>query len=406
MTPTVAVLGTLDTKAAEVAHLAAAVVDAGGRALVVDTSAGGDPTPPGGADVTVDEVAAAAGRSRAWLGAASRADAVRAVADGTAAWIRDAVAEGRVDGLVTAGGSNAALVFQHAAAALPFGRPKVAATTMAAVDARTVIAGHDVTLLYPVTDVDGLNHLTRTILTQAGAAVVAMARVPLAAPSATRRGLVGATMFGITTRCVQEVRRRLEHAGDEVVVFHANGTGGRSLERLAADGGLDAVVDVTTTELADLVAGGQLDAGDGRLDPADLAGPPRVVVPGAVDTVNFGAPASVPAHLRDRPTHRHNDNVTLVRTDPDENRWIGARLGAYAAAAPDRLVVVPLGGVSALDVAGGPFRSPAATDALVDGVRSTAGDRVRTVDAHIDDPAFAAVLVAALDEVRHLGGAP
>lgn len=402
MTPRIVVLGALDTKADEVAHLADAVERAGGRPVVVDTSASGTTSPR--ADVEAAAIVAAAGTTLEALQRADRATAVRAVADGAVRWLQDAVAADEVDGLITAGGSNAALVFQHAASVVPFGRPKVAVTTMAVVDARAVIGEHDVTLLYPVTDVDGLNRLTRTMLDQGAAAVVAMARVGRDATPHTARPVVGATMFGITTAGVQAARRLLEARDDEVVVFHANGTGGRSLERLAADGAFDAVLDVTTTELADLFAGGQLDAGEGRLDPSVTGGPPRVVAPGAVDTINFGRPDRVPEALRRRPMHVHNDNVTLVRTDPDDNRWIGARLGSFVAAAPNRLAVVPLRGVSSLDVESGPFHWPEASAALIDAIEASAGGRVRLVDAHVNDPAFAEALVAALDEVRGARG--
>ena len=204
---------------------------------------------------------------------------------------------------------------------LRFGQPKVIVTTMAVVDARAVVGDSDVTIIYPVADIEGLNSLTASVLTQAAAAVVAMAEARIDGGSG--RPVVAATMFGVTTPCVQQIRRSLEDAGDEVIVFHANGTGGRSMERLADEGRFELIVDVTTTELADLVAGGELDAGPDRLTPHRAPGTPRVVVPGACDMANFGAPSDIPARFDGRTFHLHNDNVSLMRTTPAENERIG-----------------------------------------------------------------------------------
>lgn len=396
---TVAVLASLDTKADEAAFLADAVRRAGATALVVDTSAGGGPD-LGAADVSAADLAHRAGLEPEDLAGMDRAPAVRAMADAAADHVGRLVAAGEVDALLGAGGSNAALVFARVAQRLPFGVPKVVVTTMAVVDARAVVGDSDVTLLYPVVDVDGLNTFSRTVLAQAGAAVVAMAAVERPGTDRGSGPVVGATMFGVTTPCVQAVRARLEAAGDEVVVFHANGTGGRSLESLAAAGAFDVVVDVTTTELADLEAGGTLSAGPDRLDPDRSPGVPRVVVPGAVDMANFGAPDTVPPALADRTFHLHNDNVSLMRTDVDENARVGQRLGAYVAARRDAVAVLPLRGVSALDREGGPFWWPEADAALFDAIRAAAPDATVEVDAHVNDPAFADHLVAAVDTLR------
>ena len=389
----IAVLGSLDTKGAETRFLADAVRAAGAVPAIIDTSASGTGGHAHDAAASAGTVAAAAGATLDELAAMDRADAVRTMAAGAA----HVVAHGGYDGLIGAGGSNAALVFSRAAGVLPFGRPKVIVTTMAVVDAKAVVGDSDVTIIYPVADIEGLNSLTASVLTQAAAAVVAMAEVRVDGGSG--RPVVAATMFGVTTQCVQQIRGPLEDAGDEVIVFHANGTGGRSMERLADDGRFELIVDVTTTELADLVAGGDLDAGPDRLAPHRAPGTPRVVVPGACDMANFGAPRDIPARFDGRTFHLHNDNVSLMRTTPAENDRIGELIAAFVSARPDAVAVLPLGGVSALDRAGGPFWDPPADDALFSAIRATRG-RVIEVDAHINDPAFAAAVVELVGEMR------
>jgi uncharacterized protein (UPF0261 family) len=400
MTATIAILGSLDTKGPETAYMAQEVRRRGAIPLVIDTSAGADAAGDRNPDVSVADLLAPLGVAVADLHAMDRAGAVRTMAEAARRRVAALAADGKVDGLLAAGGSNAALVFARTAEVLPFGLPKVAVTTMAVVDARAVVGDADVTLIYPVADVDGLNSLTGTTLAQAAAAVVAMAKVDPWAHSGDGAP-VAATMFGVTTRCVQAVRAELEAAGEEVIVFHANGTGGRSLEALADGGALAAVLDITTTELADLEAGGELSAGEGRLSGDRAPGVPRVVVPGAVDMVNFGPPDRVPTAFAGRLVHVHNDNVTLVRTTREENHRIGRRIGRYAAQRADSIVVLPLRGVSALDVAGGPFEDPDADQALFDVITELVpADRLRVIDAHINDPSFAVAVTAALGGLR------
>jgi uncharacterized protein (UPF0261 family) len=244
-------------------------------------------------------------------------------------------------------------------------------------------------MIYPVVDIAGLNRISRQVIRQGAAAVVAMAEAAQGALSeAADRPLIGATMFGVTTPCVTQARERLEAAGYEVLVFHATGTGGRTLERLVADGLVDAVLDLTTTEWADEVVGGILAAGPERLTAAGRLGVPQVVSLGATDMVNFGPPDSLPTRFADRLLYRHNAENTLMRVSVAEAAEIGAAIGErLAAATGPTTVLVPTRGVSALDAAGQPFDDPAARAALAAAVRARVP--VEEHDLHINDPAFA-----------------
>lgn len=393
--PKIAVIGSLDTKLAETVFLAEAVREHGGDPFLIDTSASGQPV----AEVSSVHIHTL-GLEPGALSSLGRADAVRLVTKAAVECVDELVRNEAVDGVVGAGGSNAALVFSAIAGIVPFGSPKVIVTTMATVDAASVIGDRDITMIYPVADIDGLNSLTTVILGQAAAAVVAMAQVRGATQPASN-DVVAATMFGVTTACVQEARRLLEASGTEVIVFHATGVGGRSMEALADAQRFGAVLDVTTTELADLVAGGELSAGEYRLDPSRGPGIPRVIVPGAVDMANFGPLASVPPELASRQFFVHNDLVSLMRTNPAENAEIGRRIGRYVAARDDSVVVLPLRGVSALDKVDGPFWQPAAMEALFGEIRTIAPvERIIEIDAHINDIEFAQAVVENLRRIR------
>jgi uncharacterized protein (UPF0261 family) len=242
-----------------------------------------------------------------------------------------------------------------------------------------------------VVDVSGINRISRAVLTRAAQAMAGMARGGALPAGAGDKLLVAATMFGVTTPCVERARARLEAAGLEVLVFHATGSGGRTLESLAAAGMLAGVLDLTTTELADELVGGFLTAGPDRLTAAGAAGIPQVVSVGALDMVNFHGMDSVPEHFRGRTLYRHNANVTLMRTTPAECRELGRAIGTkLAQARGDALILFPLHGVSAIDRAGQPFDDPAARAELLRGLHETRG-RVPLVelDLHLNDAAFA-----------------
>jgi uncharacterized protein (UPF0261 family) len=277
--------------------------------------------------------------------------------------------------------------------------PKLMVSTVASGDVSAYVQGADITMSYPVVDVVGDNRVVERVLRNAAAAVVGMARAAMVPVPTSSRAVVAATMFGVTTPCVTAARERLEAAAHEVLTFHATGVGGDSMERLVDDGLIDAVLDVTTTELADELVGGIHPAGPERLRTAGRRGIPQVISVGALDMVNFGPPETVPARLAGRLTVRHNPMVTLVRTSPEECAELGTRLAERARAATGPVSIhLPLRGVSALSVAGGPFHDPQADAALFDAVRAGCAGEIELVelDCDINDLAFARGLADAL----------
>jgi uncharacterized protein (UPF0261 family) len=313
--------------------------------------------------------------------------------------------EGRIQGVLSAGGSGNTAIATAAMRALPVGVPKLMVSTMAAGDTRDYVGGVDVTLMASVTDVAGLNSVSSRILANAAAAIGAMVLAP-PPETAGDRPLVGATMFGVTTPCVTRAREALEERGYEVLVFHATGTGGRAMEALIDGGFLAGVLDVTTTELCDELVGGVLSAGPERLEAAGRSGIPQVVSLGALDMVNFGARDTVPPQFRHRNLYVHNPSVTLMRTTPEECAELGRRIARKLTAARGPVsVFVPLRGVSMIDAEGQPFHDPAADAALFDALRAGLdGSPVELVelDHNVNDEEFAIAMADRLDE--HLRG--
>jgi uncharacterized protein (UPF0261 family) len=273
-------------------------------------------------------------------------------------------------------------------------------TTLASGNTRPYVDIADVTMIYPVVDIAGLNRISRQVIRQGGAAVVAMAEAVAAGDAvAPERPLIAATMFGVTTPCVTRARQQLEAVGYEVLVFHATGTGGRSMENLVRDGFIAGVLDITTTELADELVRGVLSAGPDRLEAAGARGVPQVVCPGALDMVNFGPPDTVPAEFAGRTFYQHNPSVTLMRTTPEENAELGRTMAAKLNQARGPVVVLlPKRGVSAIDREGQPFDSPAADTAFREALKAGLDPRipVRELDLHINDEAFADAAASAL----------
>jgi uncharacterized protein (UPF0261 family) len=390
MKRTVLLIATLDTKGDEIAYVRKLVQARGVDAIVLDAGIMGDP-PAGAADIPAAEVASAGGNTLAYLrGQGDRGVALDVMARGAAAISAGLHADGRIDGVLGIGGSCGTAIATAAMRELPVGLPKVMVSTMASGQVAPYVGVKDVTMMYAVVDIAGLNRISRRILSNAAGAICGMLEQPV--PPSDDRQVVAATMFGVTTPCVERVRQKLTSSGYEVLVFHATGSGGRAMEGLIRAGFIAAVADVTTTEWADELVGGVLSAGPERLDAAAEAGIPQVVSLGALDMVNFGGMESVPEKFRGRRLHVHNPNVTLMRTTPDEC----ARLGEIIAGKLNRCtapvtLMIPLRGVSALDKEGQKFHDAAADAALFAAIRTNVGANVQVVelDMHINDPEFA-----------------
>jgi uncharacterized protein (UPF0261 family) len=402
---TVLLLGTLDTKGDEFAFLRERLRDAGVRVLLADV---GTLEPASvEADFTREQVGAEAGVDvEALRAAGDRGAAIAGMAGAAAALARRLYDEGRIHGVLSAGGSGNTAIATAAMQALPVGAPKLMVSTMAAGDTSDYVGGVDVTMMASVTDVAGINSISARILANAAGAMAGMLQAP--APQVEDgRSLVAATMFGVTTPCVTRAREELERRGYEVLVFHATGTGGKAMEALVEGGLLSGVLDVTTTELCDDLVGGVLSAGPARLEAAGRAGVPQVVSLGALDMVNFGARDTVPPKFEERNLYVHNPSVTLMRTTPEECAELGRRIaGKLAAATGPTSLFVPLGGVSMIDAEGQPFHDPEADAALFDALREgLEGSSVELIELqhNVNDEQFADAMVDKLD--AYLGAA-
>ena len=404
--PFVVVAGTLDTKGDELRLIRDILKEAGLRTRLVDLSTSGKPS---GADVPPFEVALNHPRGAVGLFTGDRGTSVAAMAQAFEAWIKRQTG---VAGIISAGGSGGTAMVAPAMRALAIGVPKVLISTVASGNVGAYVGPSDIMMMYSVTDVQGLNSISRQVLSNGAQAIAGMVRQRLAEARATpqRRvveGLpaVGLTMFGVTTACVQQVTAQLKDEYD-CLVFHATGIGGQSMEKLVDSRLLSGVIDVTTTEICDMMMGGVFPATEDRFGAVIRARLPYVGSVGALDMVNFGAPETVPERYQGRTFYPHNPQVTLMRTTAEENdrmgRWIGERLNRMEA--PVRFLL-PEGGVSALDAPGQPFHDPAADAALFKAleqtVRRTSSRQLVRLPHHVNDPQFAVALV---DAFRALHG--
>jgi uncharacterized protein (UPF0261 family)/ABC-type branched-subunit amino acid transport system ATPase component len=405
---TVIVAGTLDTKGAELRFIRDKIAAAGVRVTLVDLSTSGAPSP---ADVPPHHVAAyfRGGPNAVFSG--DRGTAIAAMGEAFEAWIRR---HEPVGGLISAGGSGGSSLVARAMRALPIGVPKVLISSVASGNVAPYVGPSDVMMLYSVADVAGLNSVTRQVLANGAAAIVGMVKARADSEEEHRspgrhaesKPAIGLTMFGVTTPCVKAVTDALEE-DFECLVFHATGVGGQSMEKLVDSGGLTGVIDITTTEVCDLLCGGVLPATEDRFGAIARTRVPYIGSCGALDMVNFGPMESVPERYRGRTLHVHNPTVTLMRTTPAENvrigRFIGERLNLMDG--PVRFFL-PEGGVSALDAPGRAFSDPNANEelfrALEATVRQTASRRLIRLRRHINDPEFSAEIVAEFR--RMLGG--
>jgi uncharacterized protein (UPF0261 family) len=394
----VVLLGTLDTKGVEYGFLRDRLREHGVDVLVVDAGiyepVGLEP------DIARDEVARAGGADVAALAASGdRGAAVTAMAAGAEQVVRRLHGEGKLAGILALGGSGGSSIATRAMRALPVGVPKLMVSTVASGDTRPYVGAVDVTMMYSVVDISGVNRVSARIMANAAGAIAGM--VDSTVPELEEKPLVGATMFGVTTPCVTRARERLEELGYEVLVFHATGAGGQSLEALVRDGFLAGVLDTTTTELADELVGGVLSAGPDRLEAAGAAGVPQVVSLGALDMVNFGPRESVPPQFEGRNLYVHNPTVTLMRTTPDESAELGRTIGRKLSGAQGPTVLfVPLKGVSMIAVEGQVFYDADADAALFAGLRQTLDGSVEVheVDTDVNDPEFAVAMADRLHE--------
>jgi len=401
----VLIVGTLDTKGEEVRYVRDNLRLAGVEVTVADAGVLGPAAFT--ADISREEVFAAAGVSlTSVIARADRGEAVAYAASGIANIAAERHRAGALSGILALGGSAGTTIGTAAMRAVPVGVPKLMVSTLASGQVRPYVGTRDILMLHSVVDIARLNRISRVILDNAVAAMTGMVTARRSrtgvSPAAPAKPVIAATMFGVTTPCVETARKRLEQAGYEVLVFHATGTGGQTLEDLVRDGLIAGVLDVTTTELADELVGGILSAGPDRLTAAGLKRVPQVVSVGALDMVNFGPLDTVPAEYRDRRLHRHNPNVTLMRTTPEEMDRLGKEIAHRASAAGGpTAVLLPLRGVSALDAEGQPFWWPEADAALFQSIRNWIAPAVELIelDLHINDPVFASACADKLLEL-------
>ena len=407
--PVVLIVGTLDTKGAELRFIRDIIAGTGLRTRLIDVSTSGKAST---CDVSAQEIALNHGRGGAGVFGPDRGASVTAMADAFAKWLRR---QGNVAGIISAGGSGGASLVAPGMRALPVGVPKLIISSVASGDIGPYVGPADITMMYSVTDVQGLNSISRVIFANGANALAGMVKARLDERAARQRDsgagipAIGITMFGVTTPAVQKIAAELSDEF-ECLVFHATGVGGRAMEKLVDSGQLAGVIDLTTTEVCDLMMGGVFPATEDRFGAIIRSRVPYVGSVGALDMVNFGAPDTVPERYRQRKFRVHNPQVTLMRTTPEENermgKWIGERLNQM-----DGVVrfFLPEGGVSALDAPGQPFWDPDADAALFRAlertVRETANRRLVRVRNNINDPEFAAAVVGAFRPLLGRAGA-
>lgn len=388
MAKTVVIVGALDTKGEEYAFVKALIEQAGLQTKTVDFGVMDDPA--FAPDVTRAEVANAGGGDLERLASGQHKDeAMQAMSKGLAVIVRQLYDDGELDGIFGMGGTGGTSVITSAMRALPVGVPKLMLSTVGGGDVSAYAGTKDIAFMPSIVDVAGINSISRGIYTNAAGAIIGM--VQIEKTTGDEKPLITASMFGNTTTAVNHARGIIEDAGYEVLVFHATGVGGKTMESLIADGYAMGSLDITTTELADTVCGGVFDAGPERMMAASQAGIPAVIVPGCVDMANFNGIETVPEKYKDRNLYQWNANVTLLRTNIEENVKIGEMIAAAAnvASAPVA-IVLPLKGVSMLDSEGERFWDPEADAACFDTIKGNLNPDIPVieVDYNINDPEF------------------
>lgn len=391
MTKTIAIIGTLDTKGPEFGFLKKEIEKRGCQTFIINVGVMGKP--PFSPDITAEEVALAGGSPLSEL--VKRAERGEAMAVMTAGVAKVAVKyyEARkFDGVISMGGGGGTVIATSAMRALPVGVPKLMVTTIASGDTSAYVGTSDITMMPSIVDIAGLNRISRTIFTNAAGAICGMVSGEFE-KAVDEKPLIAATMFGNTTLAVENARKIMEENGYEVLVFHATGTGGKSMETLIDSGYIKGVLDITTTEWADELCGGVLSAGRARLDAAAKAGIPQVVTPACIDMCNFWTPETVPEKYKDRLFYNWNPNVTLMRTTPKENAEMGRIFAEKLNGSQGPVaVLIPMGGFSEVDAPGKPFWWPEADQAFVEGLKSMlrADIPVVMMNNNVNDPEFSA----------------
>ena len=396
MPKTIAIAGALDTKGEEFKFLKDEIERRGHRTFVIDTGVVGESAFK--ADISNEEIANAGGTSIETLKAGDdRGVAIDTMARGIAEVIQIVHANGTIDGIISMGGSAGTTMGTSAMRALPVGFPKVMVSTVAAGDTSHYVGIKDVVMVPSVVDVAGVNRISRQIFANAAGAIVGM--VETGTLEAGDKPLITASMFGNTTEAVNQARAIMERHSYEVLVFHCTGAGGRTMEGLISEGLIEGVLDITTTEWADELAGGVLSAGTTRLDAAGKAGIPQVIAPGCLDMVNFWAPDTVPEKYQARQLHKWNPSITLMRTGVEENAQLGKIIAEKANAATGPVAIfLPLKGVSFLDSPGNEYWWPEADQALFDAIKSNIRSDIPVIemDCNINDAEFAEAVTGQL----------
>ncbi len=393
---TIAILGTMDTKGEEHAFVAQQIKQRGHNVLVIDVGALGEPKLK--PDITRREVAAAAGVDLdELLERRDRGETVAAMAKGAPAVVARLAEERRIDGVIALGGGGGTAIGTAAMRALPIGFPKVMVSTLASGNTAQYVGAKDIVMFPSIVDVAGLNRISREIFTRASGAICGM--VEAKSTVLEDRPVIVASMFGNTTDCVQAATKIFERAGYEVLVFHATGTGGRTMESLIESGMVAGVLDVTTTEWADQLVGGFLAAGPTRLEAAARGGVPAVVAPGCLDMVNFYGPDTVPEKFKGRTFYQHNPQVTLMRTTADECAQLGKIIAEKVNLSTGPVtVLIPWQAISIISAPGKPFHNPAADKALFDNLKAHLRRDIEVIemDCEINGPRFAEACAHAL----------
>ena len=384
---TIAILGTLDSKGEEHGYVAEFIRSRGHMPLLIDVGTGAEPTVT--PDITRFQVAESAGLDLASIIAKKdRGEAVTAMSQAAPVLLSKLQRERKIDGVISLGGGGGTAIASSAMRALPIGFPKLMVSTLASGNTAHYVGTSDIVMMPSVTDVAGLNRLSRMIFSRAAGAICGMVESKI--DVASDKPLIVASMFGNTTACVSEAKRILEENGYEVLVFAATGAGGKSMDAIIDSGIVAGVLDITTTELADELVGGVLTAGPDRLNATARAGIPAVVSVGCLDMVNFGEPASVPEKFASRQFYHHNPQVSLMRTTADECAELGRTLvektNAYSA---PTAIMLPTRAISVISAQGQSFHDSAADDALFDAIKSGSKHPVIEMDLEINDPAFA-----------------